>query len=74
VARTDPLDELPVAYAVALRLHDAGASDTFIAVGLGIESEAVATMLDVARRKLDAARAASRGASPRDRQNQEPDG
>jgi DNA-directed RNA polymerase specialized sigma24 family protein len=52
VERHDHIDELPPAYAVAIRLHQAGTTDDVIALGLGVEPDAVPTLLDVARRKL----------------------
>ena len=51
--RDDAIDELPSTYAVALRLHEAGASDEVIAVGLGTDPESVPTILELAHRKLD---------------------
>lgn len=48
----DEIGKLPLAYAVALRLDAAGASNDVIADALGIEPDAVAGVLDVARRKL----------------------
>jgi hypothetical protein len=52
VNHDEALDRLPAPYAVALRLHDWGAADEVIAVGLGIDPTAVPGLLDVARRKL----------------------
>jgi len=43
---------LPLALAIGLRLHEAGAADTLIAAGLGIEPEGVPPMLELARAKL----------------------
>ena len=48
----DELDDLPDAYATALRLRDAGCSDEMIADRLGIEPEAVAPLLRIAVAKL----------------------
>jgi DNA-directed RNA polymerase specialized sigma24 family protein len=48
----DVLAELPVAYAVALRLYDAGVSTQLIARAVGIEAEAVEPLLRLARAKL----------------------
>jgi hypothetical protein len=45
---------LPEPHALALRLHDAGASEQIIAVALEIEPEGVAGLLRIARAKLDA--------------------
>ncbi len=52
VDHDESLDRLPAPYAIALRLHDWGAADEVIAVGLGIDPAAVSGLLDVARRKL----------------------
>jgi hypothetical protein len=49
---------LPLALAIGLRLHEAGAADTLIATGLGIEPEGVPPMLDLARAKLGTLQAA----------------
>lgn len=43
---------LPLALAIGLRLHEAGAADTLIAAGLGIEPEGVPPMLELAKAKL----------------------
>ena len=43
---------LPLSYAVALRLQDAGAGSELIGRALGIDEDAVPTLLDVAHRKL----------------------
>jgi DNA-directed RNA polymerase specialized sigma24 family protein len=48
----DELDDLPEAYATALRLRDLGCSDEMIADRLGIEPEAVAPLLRIAVAKL----------------------
>jgi len=45
-------DELPLALAVALRLHAAGASKDLIATALAIEPEGVSAFLAVAEAKL----------------------
>ena len=50
--RREALGRLPLAYAVALRLRDAGRNDTEIASALAVEPEAVATLLLVAEAKL----------------------
>ena len=50
--RADALGELPVAYAVALRLSDAGVSTQVIAQAVGVEVEAVGPLLRLARAKL----------------------
>ncbi|MCC7078365.1 MAG: hypothetical protein IT198_14675 [Acidimicrobiia bacterium] len=46
------LDRLPLFYAVAVRLRDAGAGTELIAAGLGVEPEAVPALLEVAESKL----------------------
>jgi len=48
----DELDDLPEAYATALRLRDAGCSDEMIADRLDIEPAAVAPLLRIAIAKL----------------------
>jgi hypothetical protein len=49
------LRALPEAHSLALRLHDAGVADEVICGYLHIEAEGLATMLDLARRKLETA-------------------
>jgi DNA-directed RNA polymerase specialized sigma24 family protein len=49
------LRSLPEAHSLALRLHDAGVADDVISDYLHIEPEGLATLLDLARRKLQAA-------------------
>jgi hypothetical protein len=49
------LRKLPEAHSLALRLQDAGVADEMICEYLHIECEALATLLDLARRKLLAA-------------------
>jgi hypothetical protein len=51
--RTEQLRRLPLALAVALRLHEAGADETLIAAALAIEPEGVGPLLQLARAKLD---------------------
>jgi len=48
----DTLDDLPEAYATALRLREAGCTDEMIADRLDIEPEAVAPLLRIAVAKL----------------------
>ncbi|WP_319454558.1 MULTISPECIES: hypothetical protein [unclassified Mycobacterium] len=48
------LRRLPEAHSLALRLNDAGVADDVICGYLHIEPEGLATLLDLARRKLDA--------------------
>ena len=50
--RDTQIRRLPLALAIGLRLYEAGAADTLIAAGLGIEPEGVPPMLDLARAKL----------------------
>ena len=52
--RHTALMELATGYAVALRLHEAGAADDFVAQALGIPVESVAGLLRVAEAKLAA--------------------
>jgi hypothetical protein len=47
------LRRLPLAYAVALRLSEAGADEATIAAALGVEPESVGPLLDVARAKVE---------------------
>jgi DNA-directed RNA polymerase specialized sigma24 family protein len=54
VDRDRALAELPVAYAVALRLRAAGADDQAIAAALGIDLAGVPALLEVAEAKLSA--------------------
>ncbi|WP_319454413.1 MULTISPECIES: hypothetical protein [unclassified Mycobacterium] len=49
------LRRLPEAHSLALRLHDAGVTCDVISSYLHIEPEGFATLLDLARRKLDTA-------------------
>lgn len=51
--RSALIRQLPLALAVALRLHEAGADDELIATALAIEPAGVAPLLDLARAKLD---------------------
>jgi hypothetical protein len=52
VHRDEALEQLPAAYAIAIRLRDSGASDETIATALGSEAGAIAVLLDIADRKL----------------------
>jgi DNA-directed RNA polymerase specialized sigma24 family protein len=52
VDRTTAIAALPEAYAVALRLRDENLPDADIATRLGIEIEAVATLIRLAEAKL----------------------
>jgi hypothetical protein len=49
------LRALPEAHSLALRLHDAGVAADVICGYLHMEPEGFATLLDLARRKLDTA-------------------
>jgi hypothetical protein len=49
------LRSLPEAHSLALRLIDAGVADEVISGYLYIEPEGLATLLELARRKLDTA-------------------
>ncbi len=52
VDRADAIAELAPAYAVALRLRDAGAGEDLIALALGVDPEAVPSVLGLADAKL----------------------
>ncbi|HSS90021.1 MAG TPA: hypothetical protein VLL69_11930 [Streptosporangiaceae bacterium] len=52
--RAEALRQLPAAHSLALRLRDAGVSAELIAECLGIEPEAVGSLLVVAEAKLAA--------------------
>jgi hypothetical protein len=49
----EALDRLPRPYALALRLRDAGVDDALIAESVGVEPEALPTLLKIATAKLD---------------------
>jgi hypothetical protein len=51
-AVTDPLEELPPGYALALRLRAAGLDDHLLARCLDIEPEAIPAFLRIAAAKL----------------------
>jgi DNA-directed RNA polymerase specialized sigma24 family protein len=53
VEHDDALYELPAAYAVGLRLRARGVGHAEIAELLGIELEAVESLLEIAERKLE---------------------
>ena len=62
--RAEQLRHLPLAYAIALHLHDAGVEHAQIAAALTIEQECVAPLLEVGRAKAArVARSASDGQS-----------
>jgi DNA-directed RNA polymerase specialized sigma24 family protein len=46
------LPQLPLAYAVALRMHASGATVGDIAAALGVDVASVGSLIDVGRRKL----------------------
>jgi DNA-directed RNA polymerase specialized sigma24 family protein len=50
--RNDALRQLPDAYATALRLRDQGHSTTTIAEALGVDLNAIDTLLELADAKL----------------------
>lgn len=52
----DPLDQLPRAYRIGLRLRDLGASDDLIADCLEIDPEGIVTLLEIGAQKLANAR------------------
>jgi hypothetical protein len=55
---TDPrraLERLPLPYATALRLRDAGIADDVIAESVGVDLDALPTFMRVAEAKLAAA-------------------
>jgi hypothetical protein len=64
--RSELIRQLPLALAVALRLHEAGADDGLIAAALAIEPDGVAPLLDLARAKLDRLARNGRGHQLRD--------
>jgi hypothetical protein len=53
--RAKSLERLPVPYATALRLRDAGIADEVIAERVGVDLDALATFMRVAEAKLAAA-------------------
>jgi hypothetical protein len=53
--RTESLERLPLPYATALRLRDAGIADETIAECVGVDVEALRTFMRVAEAKLAAA-------------------
>jgi DNA-directed RNA polymerase specialized sigma24 family protein len=52
--RDEALDQLPLPYSTALRLRDAGIPNEVIAECVGVEPEAIATLLRLAEAKLAA--------------------
>ncbi len=53
--RADSLEQLPLPYATALRLRDAGSTDEMIAQSVGVDLDALPTFMRVAEAKLAAA-------------------
>jgi hypothetical protein len=53
--RTKSLQRLPLPYATALRMRDAGIADEVIAECVGVDVDALATFMRVAEAKLAAA-------------------
>ena len=52
--RDAALDQLPLPYATALRMRDAGLADEVIAACIGVERDAIATLMRLAEAKLAA--------------------
>jgi hypothetical protein len=52
--RAESLQRLPLPYATALRLRDAGIADELIAESVGVDPEALPTFMRVAEAKLAA--------------------
>jgi hypothetical protein len=59
--RTEQLEQLPLAHAIALRMHEAGADHVLIAAALAIEPESVRPLLELASAKAERI---ARGTSP----------
>jgi len=53
--RAESLERLPLPYATALRLRDAGIADDVIAECVGVELDTLSTFMRVAEAKLAAA-------------------
>jgi DNA-directed RNA polymerase specialized sigma24 family protein len=62
VDREKALEQLPAAYATALRMHDAGEGHPAIAKALDVAVEAVPRLLEIGASKLDAVQRAARAA------------
>jgi hypothetical protein len=60
-----PIDALPRAYRVGLRLRALGADDALIADCLGVNADAIVTLLDIGARKLEQIELAARSATTR---------
>jgi hypothetical protein len=63
--RSTALEQLPAAYATALRLNDEGANHATIAKALDVAPEAVPRLLEIGAAKLDAIVAQRVPRSPR---------
>jgi hypothetical protein len=60
-----PIDALPRAYRLALRLRALGADDALIADCLEVDADAVVTLLDIGARKLEQIELATRSGTTR---------
>ena len=60
-----PMDALPRAYRVGLRLRALGADDALIADCLEVDADAIATLLDIGARKLAQIERAARSGTTR---------
>ena len=60
--RATALEQLPAAYATALRLNDEGASHAAIAKALDVPVESVPRLLEIGASKLDAVQRAAKAA------------
>jgi DNA-directed RNA polymerase specialized sigma24 family protein len=60
VDRETALEQLPAAYATALRLNDEGKSHAAIAKALDVPAESVPRLLEIGASKLDAVQRAAR--------------
>lgn len=58
--RAESLRRLPLPYATALRMRDAGIADDVIAECIGVEADTLPTFMRVAEAKLAAASQSSR--------------
>jgi hypothetical protein len=58
--RANSLQRLPMPYATALRLRDAGIAEEVIAECVGVELDALATFMQIAQAKLVAAESGER--------------
>jgi hypothetical protein len=62
VDRATALEQLPAAYATALRLNDEGAGHAAIAKAIDVPVEAVPRLLEIGASKLDAVQRAAKAA------------